>query len=58
MTKLNYLVYERGTCLQEMGEKDKEQNQTPAGIYTMESMGKSYIISHMTTSHVINRNGR
>jgi len=37
----------------------------PAGIWlkwnlwcTMESMGKSYIISHMTISHIINRNGR
>jgi len=26
--------------LQEMGEKDKEQNPTPAGIYTKESVGK------------------
>ena len=26
--------------LQEMGEKDKEQNPTPAGIYSKESMGK------------------
>ena len=26
--------------LQEMGEKDKEQNPSPAGIYTMESVGK------------------
>ena len=26
--------------LQEMGEKDKEQNPTPAGIYSKESVGK------------------
>jgi len=26
--------------LQEMGEGDKEQNPTPAGIYTKESVGK------------------
>ena len=26
--------------LQEMGEKDKEQNPAPAGIYSKESVGK------------------
>ena len=26
--------------LQEMGEKDKEENPTPAGIYSKESVGK------------------
>ena len=39
-TEFKYLVHEGRTYLQEMGEKDEEQNPTPAGIYTKESVGK------------------
>ena len=39
-TEFKYLVHEGRTYLQEMGEKDKEQNPIPASIYSKESVGK------------------